>query len=67
MITLRGIGFSYPDSAEDDYALHSVDMEITEGSTVAVLGANGSGKSTLARILNALLLPSQGSLDVDGT
>lgn len=67
MITLRGLGFSYPDSAEDDYALHSIDMEIADGSFCAVLGANGSGKSTLARILNALLLPCQGSLSVDGT
>ena len=67
MISLRGVGFRYPDSAEGSFALHSVDMEITEGSTVAVLGANGSGKSTLARILNALLLPTQGSLSVDGT
>ena len=67
MITLRGIGFSYPGSAENECALHSVDMEIAEGSVVSVLGANGSGKSTLARILNALLLPTQGSLSVDGT
>lgn len=67
MITLRGIGFSYPGSAENECALHSVDMEIAEGSVVSVLGANGSGKSTLAWILNALLLPAQGSLDVDGT
>jgi ABC-type multidrug transport system ATPase subunit len=36
------------------------------GEFVAVIGANGSGKSTLARHLNALLLPSEGSVNVHG-
>ena len=67
MITLRSLGFRYPASIGDEYALRSIDMEIKQDSFCAVLGANGSGKSTLARILNALLLPCEGSLCVDGT
>ena len=43
-------------------AVNDVNMEIEEGEFVAVLGHNGSGKSTLAKHLNALLLPSEGTL-----
>ena len=46
-------------------AVNDVNMEIEEGEFVAVLGHNGSGKSTLAKHLNALLLPSEGTLWVD--
>ncbi len=43
-------------------ALDSLDLEIEKGDFVAVLGHNGSGKSTLAKHLNALLLPTQGTV-----
>ena len=47
-------------------ALSHVNLTIDEGEFVAVLGTNGSGKSTLAKHLNAILLPSDGSVTVDG-
>lgn len=47
-------------------ALDGVDLELEEGSFVAVLGHNGSGKSTLAKQMNAILLPSGGKVWVDG-
>ena len=43
-----------------------MDVEIAQGEFVAVLGHNGSGKSTLARHLNALLVPTSGTLWVKG-
>ena len=46
--------------------LDGVDLEIEQGSFVAVLGHNGSGKSTLAKHMNAILLPSGGKVWVDG-
>lgn len=47
-------------------ALAGVDLEVNEGDFIAVLGANGSGKSTFAKHLNALLIPTEGTLYVDG-
>lgn len=47
-------------------ALDQVDLDVKEGDFIAILGHNGSGKSTLAKHINALLLPSEGSLWVDG-
>ncbi len=47
-------------------ALCGLDLEIEEGSFVAVLGHNGSGKSTLAKHLNGILLPTSGRVLVDG-
>jgi len=47
-------------------ALASVNLAIRPGEFVVILGANGSGKSTLAKHLNALLLPSEGTVLIDG-
>ncbi|MGI6433797.1 MAG: ATP-binding cassette domain-containing protein [Syntrophomonadaceae bacterium] len=43
-----------------------LDLQVQPGEFVAILGSNGSGKSTLARLMNGMLLPSQGSVTVDG-
>lgn len=47
-------------------ALDGIDIEVKAGGFIAVLGANGSGKSTFAKHLNALLVPTEGTLYVDG-
>jgi energy-coupling factor transport system ATP-binding protein len=47
-------------------AVRGIDLEIDDGSIVAVLGANGSGKSTLARLIGGMLRPTEGSVLVDG-
>ncbi len=46
-------------------ALNDVSIDVEEGQFIAILGHNGSGKSTLAKHLNALLLPTEGSVWVD--
>ncbi|GAB3596662.1 ABC transporter ATP-binding protein [Angustibacter peucedani] len=61
MIRLQGVGHAYGERS----VLREVDLELTE-QRVAVIGANGSGKSTLARMLNGLVLPTSGSVTVDG-
>lgn len=47
-------------------ALDKINLEIHEGEFVVIIGSNGSGKSTLAKLLNVLLVPSGGSILVDG-
>ena len=47
-------------------ALDHVDLDVQQGDFIAILGHNGSGKSTLAKHINALLMPTEGSLWVDG-
>ena len=47
-------------------ALDHVDIEVEQGQFIAVLGHNGSGKSTFAKHINALLMPSEGIIKVDG-
>jgi len=47
-------------------ALDGISVSIAKGEFVAVLGRNGSGKTTFARMLNALLLPTGGSVCIDG-
>ncbi|MDD7769489.1 energy-coupling factor transporter ATPase [Suipraeoptans intestinalis] len=47
-------------------AIDDVNIQMEEGSFVAILGHNGSGKSTLAKHLNAILVPTGGSVWVDG-
>lgn len=47
-------------------AVDDVDLDVQEGDFVAILGHNGSGKSTLAKHINAILLPTEGTLYVDG-
>lgn len=47
-------------------AVDDVDLDVKEGDFVAILGHNGSGKSTLAKHINAILVPTEGTLYVDG-
>lgn len=49
---------------EEKIAIDNLDLNIEEGSFVAVLGHNGSGKSTLAKHLNGILVPSEGDVIV---
>ena len=62
------VSFTYPgdETKAPTLALDGVSLEIERGSFVVVLGHNGSGKSTLAKTLNAVLLPSGGTVYVDG-
>ena len=47
-------------------AVDHVDMEVAPGDFIAILGHNGSGKSTLAKHFNAILMPTEGTVWVDG-
>lgn len=64
IIRLKDVVFEYEDAKAP--AVDHVNLTVEQGEFLAVLGRNGSGKSTLARLLNALLLPTSGTVEVDG-
>lgn len=67
-IRIEKLFFSYEDeeSAVRVPIIRGIDLDIEEGSFVAVLGHNGSGKSTLAKLLNMILVPDSGKIYIDG-
>ena len=66
MINAENVSFKYNSSENGSMVLDGVNLKINPGEFVAVLGHNGSGKSTLAKHFNAILLPSEGKVTVDG-
>lgn len=64
IIEIKNLHYTYP--GDELESLCGVSLEIEKGSFVAVLGHNGSGKSTLAKHLNAILLPTEGEVLIDG-
>ncbi|MFP4497287.1 MAG: energy-coupling factor transporter ATPase [Vulcanimicrobiota bacterium] len=67
MIEIKDLEFVYnPGTEKQINALNGVTDTIRHGEFVALLGHNGCGKSTVARHLNALLLPTEGDVIVDG-
>ena len=78
-IQFKNMSYSYDDldveqkndyesflSANVHYAVKNINFEIQKGEFVAIVGRNGSGKSTLARTMNALLIPTEGTVIVNG-
>jgi energy-coupling factor transport system ATP-binding protein len=64
VIRFSGVSLVYPGAAHA--ALSDVDLTLRPGESVAVAGPSGSGKTTLVRLMNALVLPTAGSVTVDG-
>jgi len=67
MIELRNVAYRYKlNDKRNILALDDINLTFEKGKSVAILGSNGSGKTTLARLLNALILPTEGKVEVDG-
>ena len=64
IISFKNVHFTYP--GDNQESLCGIDLDIAAGSFVAVLGHNGSGKSTLAKHMNAILVPDEGQVLIDG-
>lgn len=69
MIKCMDVSFKYISNEEgidtEKYVLKNVNLEVKKGEFLVILGHNGSGKSTIAKHMNALLLPSEGTVIVD--
>lgn len=68
IIKIENLIFEYKRDEDQDVikAINNVSLDIERGSFTAIIGRNGSGKSTLAKNINALLLPTSGTVLVDG-
>jgi putative ABC transport system ATP-binding protein len=67
ILSARGIGKTVKSGDSDLVILREIDLDVTAGEAVAVVGASGSGKSTLLAILAGLDLPTVGTVALDGT
>ena len=65
VIDVQGVTHAYGDGAARRVVLQDVSVTLTE-QRIGIIGANGSGKSTFVRLLNGLVLPTTGSVRVDG-
>ena len=65
LIDVDGVSHSYGEGAARRQVLSDVTVRMDE-ARIGVIGANGSGKSTFARLLNGLVIPTEGSVHVDG-
>lgn len=63
-VELRDVWFRY--SAEQDWVLRGVNLEVRAGETLALIGSNGGGKSTLIKLLGRLYRPERGVVLWDG-
>ncbi len=67
MIKIKDLTYEYKgNEGETTRALDQVNLEIHKGEFLVIIGHNGSGKSTLAKHLNAILLPTEGKVEVNG-
>ncbi|MFY0544871.1 energy-coupling factor transporter ATPase [Brevibacillus sp. H7] len=67
LLTFRDVSFAYESDWEQRVVvLQGINLSIERGAFVSILGHNGSGKSTLAKLMNGLLLPSEGVVIVSG-
>jgi putative ABC transport system ATP-binding protein len=67
VLAARGIGKTVKSGESDLVILRDIELEITPGEAVAIVGASGSGKSTLLAILAGLDTPSRGTVEIEGT
>ncbi len=66
MVALRGVSKSFVEGEQRHTVLDAVDLDVAEGSFVALLGRSGSGKSTLLNIVSGIDSPDQGRVTVAG-
>jgi putative ABC transport system ATP-binding protein len=66
VIELHGVKKIYKTGSNEVMALRGIDLTVTQGELVAIMGSSGSGKSTLMNILGCLDVPTEGSYSLDG-
>jgi putative ABC transport system ATP-binding protein len=67
VIRIAGVKKVYKMGANEVFALRGIDLRVSAGEMIAIMGKSGSGKSTLMNILGCLDVPTDGSYVLDGT
>lgn len=62
MIEIKNLSFRYK---EDKFVLNNINLQISEGECIAIVGKNGSGKSTLAKLIAGIMKPTKGDILID--
>ena len=66
IISVKDMSFEYVTVESKFKAIDNLSLDVKKGEFVAIIGHNGSGKSTLSKNLNAILVPSEGDIYIDG-
>ena len=66
IINVKDMTFEYVTIDSKFKAIDDLSLEVKQGEFVAIIGHNGSGKSTLSKNLNAILMPTEGNILIDG-
>ena len=66
IISVKDMTFEYVSIDSKFRAIDNLNLEVKQGEFVAIIGHNGSGKSTLSKNLNAILVPTEGDIYIDG-
>ncbi len=66
IIEVNDISFEYITEESKFKAIEDLSLNVAQGEFVAIIGHNGSGKSTLSKNLNAILIPTQGDIVING-
>lgn len=65
-IDINGVSYCYRDNNEVYLALEDIDLHVTDGEFICLIGHSGCGKSTLLSLLAGLAMPDAGTVEVDG-
>ena len=63
MIRLRGVGKTYDDGT---VAVQELDLDVAQGELAVLVGPSGCGKSTTLKMINRLIEPTTGTIEIDG-
>lgn len=66
ILELDHVSYTYPSEAIVKPAVSNLSLTIQQGEWIALVGHNGSGKSTMAKLINGLVFPSEGTVEVFG-
>lgn len=66
VLEVSGLSRDYRTRKEVVHALRDVDLQVDAGEVVGLLGLNGAGKTTMLKVISTLLLPTSGTVRVDG-